>query len=82
LTPLAKIIEPLAAQVAEQLQIPHYLIADYGKGKDALVYALEERCKQEPITGNVHVSTRTPEGMLCVSTLELYAAEVVYGDAA
>ncbi len=78
-TQLSELLAPLAAQVADQLGVPDYRLTDYGKGKDALVYALGERLKQDPIAGAVFCDTRTAEGAMCANTLAQYAADVVQG---
>ena len=57
---LDQILAPLAKQVEAELQVADYRLAEYSKGKDALVYALKELLTQEPPTGNVVVDVRTP----------------------
>ncbi len=74
---LGDILAPLAKQIEEELKIPDYRLAEYGKGKDALVYALKERLTQDPLSGNVFVDLRTSEGSMCATTLAQFAAEVV-----
>lgn len=73
-TPLSVILKPLCDQVAQELGVEDYRLANFGKGKDALAYALEERLKQQPLVGDIVVDTRTPEGALCLVTLQKYAA--------
>ncbi len=78
-TRLDELLAPLAKQVEETMGVADYRLVDYGKGKDALVYALKASLEQEPITGNVVVDLRTSEGAMCALTLRAFAAAYVRG---
>ncbi len=77
-TLLGELLAPLQKAVSEQFG-EDYRMVDYGKGREALVYALEELLKQTPPTGAVVINMKEQEANWCANVLSQYATEVVHG---
>lgn len=67
--------------ITEELGLPHYSLADFGKGRGAFCIAVEKTlasfAAQGPI--NLYVDARAPEGKDCLETLIRYSLQVIRG---
>jgi hypothetical protein len=67
-----------ARRVAEVLGVPHYTLADYGKGQGAFTAAVEHALQGQTYT-SVFVDSHTDDGRRALTVLVANAANVVRG---
>jgi hypothetical protein len=60
---------PFVAQVQEQLKVPHWGLADYGKGKVAIVAAVAQAALRGDVPKRMIVDRRSALGDACVEVL-------------
>jgi hypothetical protein len=75
------LIEAANDIVASELDVPHYSLVDFGKGRGALHVALKHVIAARPAPFNVLLSTRSSQGMDALQALTEAAFAVVRGAA-
>lgn len=77
----SELIEEANAIVASELDVPHYALVDFGRGRGALHVALKHVLATRPAPFNVLLSTRSACGMDALQALTEAAFVVVRGAA-
>lgn len=73
----AQALQPLMDEIATELKVPHYSLADYNKGERGLAALLGQKCRERKPFGAYYINSQLPAMRFCLEVLMPYATTVI-----